>query len=378
MNYTQEQKMQFVTQHQNGESVTDICTATGIPKSTFYLWVKRYRNKILSVVPREVEFLKKRISKLEDIIAVLKTVKCTVSDSLQERLQALELLWGQFSVHTLSDALDVARGTLYNHVLRNKKDNNSYQSRRDELSEEIKQVYENSNQIFGAKKIHAVLRERGVIVSCKMVGDLMQEMNLFSIRNGAKKNYKKIEYDKKVDKVKLQFSAKTPNQTWVSDTTCFRLKGRKYYICVIIDIYSRKIVSYKISQKHSAQLLTAAFRLAYSERKPEKGLVFHSDRGTQYTAFAFRKLLKACHVTQSFSPTARPCHNAVMESFFSSMKKEELYRRNYHSVEEFKDCVGKYTTFYNDQRPHSRLRYRSPNAYESMYFKGKVKLMDRI
>ncbi|WP_110462391.1 DDE-type integrase/transposase/recombinase [Ruminiclostridium sufflavum] len=90
------------------------------------------------------------------------------------------------------------------------------------------------------------------------------------------------------------------------------------------EICTRKVIAYKISQKHSTQLITSTFKLVYAERKPENGLIFHSYRGTQYTSHAFQKLLKTCRIKQSFSPSGRPHHNAVMESFFSSMKRRAL------------------------------------------------------
>ena len=87
-----------------------------------------------------------------------------------------------------------------------------------------------------------------------------------------------------------------------------------------------------------------------------------------YTAFAFRRLLKTLNVAQSFSPTGRPCHNAVMESFFATLKKEELYRIKYHSVREFEQSVKEYIERYNMERPHVTLRYETPNAYEQTFF----------
>lgn len=320
------------------------------------------------VTPKEFAALKKRVEKLEGIIQVLKSVDCTISAPLQDKLKALEALYGQFSVHTLCDALEVPRGTLYNHILRNKKENKSYQFRRTELSEQIRQIYDESDQIYGAKKISAVLKSRGVAVSDKMVSELMQEMNLTSIRTEAKRLYMRFHAQKKTDRLGKQFSASAPNQIWVSDVTYFAYNKKMYYICAILDLYSRKVISYKISQKHSSQLITSTFRAAYEDRRPAEGLIFHSDRGTQYTAFAFQKLLKTLRVEQSFSPSGKPCHNAVMESFFSSLKREELYRRNYHSVEEFRECVRKYIDFYNMERPHSTLGYRAPSTYETSYY----------
>ena len=115
----------------------------------------------------------------------------------------------------------------------------------------------------------------------------MQEMNLTSIRTDSKRLYLQFQAQKKTDRLRRQFSASAPNQIWVSDVTYFAYNKKMYYICAILDLYSRKVISYKISQKHSSQLITSTFRIAYEERRPADGLTFHSDRGRQYTAFAF-------------------------------------------------------------------------------------------
>jgi len=373
--YSEEEKYQLVERYCNGESVSDICTATGVAKSTFYTWIKPYQTQSTSagyvVSAAEYAKMRKRIAKLEEIIKVLKNVDCTASASRKEKLNALAVLYGKYSVHSLCEALEVPRGTFYNHILRNKRENNSYQARRDYLSERIKQVFDESNQIYGAMKIKAVLAEQGEVISDKMVSELMREMNLCSMRTSAKKTYLRLERgsrEKKKDSLQMQFSVSTPNHVWVSDTTHFKLNNQHYFICVIIDLFSRKVVAHSISPKHSTQLITGSFKSAYKIRQPDNGLIFHSDRGTQYTAYSFEKLLKACKTEHSFSPTGRPCHNAVMESFFSSMKKEELYRTNYHSVGELKKRISQYIEFYNTERPHATLNYKTPSTYERLFY----------
>lgn len=199
----------------------------------------------------------------------------------------------------------------------------------------------------------------------------MQEMGLQSIRTHAKQNYKRLTFEKRTDRLKLQFTAKAPNEVWVSDVTYFKMKKKFYYTCVIIDLYSGKVIAYKISAKHSSQLISSTFKSAYSTRNPQDGLTFHSDRGSQYTSSSFQKLLLTLSVKQSFSPSAKPCHNAVMESFFASMKKEELYRYNYLSVDDFKKRVGRYIDFYNNERPHATINYKTPNRYEELFYSPK-------
>ena len=264
----------------------------------------------------------------------------------------------------------IPRSTFYNHILRNKRENKSYQFRRAQLSEQIMEVYNGSNQIFGARKIKAVLGTQGIATSDRMVAELMSEMNITSIRNGAKKNHMRFSAEKKKDHLKLHFEAEAPNAVWVSDTTYFKAKGKAYYICAILDLYSRKVIAHRVSTKHGAHLIGSIFKDAFKVREPKGGLTFHSDRGTQYAAHSFQKLLKDCGVTQSFSPSGSPHHNAVMESFFASLKREELYRLEYHSVQEMKERLEKYIKFYNTERPHTTLGNRTPEAWECLFSEG--------
>lgn len=247
-----------------------------------------------------------------------------------------------------------------------------YKRRREEVSFLVKKIYDESNQIYGANKIHAILKERAIEASPEYIRGIMNELGLKSIRTNAKKDYLKLNAKKKLDLLKLEFTANSPNEIWVSDTTGFKLQGKWYYICAILDLYSRKVIAYKMSPKHSANLISGTFKTSYSCRSP-KDLTFHSDRGTQYTAQAFMLLLKNLSVTQSFSPSGKPCHNAVMESFFSTLKKEEIYRTNYTSFNHFKGNIEKYILFYNDNRPHSTLNHNTPNAFEKAFLSRKQK-----
>lgn len=126
--------------------------------------------------------LEAKITRLEGLIKILKAVPCTVHAPLSERLSAIEQLHGQYSVHMLCEALDVSRGTFYNHILRNKRENTWYAKRREELKTKVQEVFEDNRQVFGAAKIAGVLRQQGIHVSEKMVRELMQEIGLLSMR----------------------------------------------------------------------------------------------------------------------------------------------------------------------------------------------------
>ena len=164
--------------------------------------------------------------------------------------------------------------------------------------------------------------------------------------------------------VRQQFHADRPNQIWVSDITYFKLEQNHFYVCVIIDLFSRKVISYKISKKNSTQLITSTFKMACETRQPDPGLIFHSDRGSQYTSHRFLQLLQEHGMIQSFSNSGRPHDNAVAESFFASFKREELYRKYYSSEKEFKQGGDSYITFYNQQRPHRTLKNKTPKQVE--------------
>ena len=356
MRYTTEEKRQLVMRHQNGESAAHICAETGIARSTFYSWIKPFQATVTEtgvlVTPQAFDALRRRVEKQDAIIRVLKSVNCTVSAPLKEKLEALEPLYGQFSVHTLCDALEVSRGTFYNHILRNKRDNTWYAKRRAEIGEKVREIYEENRQIFGADKICAILMQQGERVSKRFVTSIMQEMGLVSMSPAAKKDYNRLAVSiPKRNILNQNFTAKRPNQIWVSDITCYKLKGKHYYIAVILDLFSRKVIAHRVSTVASTKLIAAAFRQAYAERTPDNGLIFHSDRGTQYASQSFQQLLLACQVEQSFSRTGRPHDNAVAESFFASLKREELYRRNYRSVAEFRRAVADYIIFYNTKTP---------------------------
>ena len=200
------------------------------------------------------------------------------------------------------------------------------------------------------------------------MASLLRDMGLASVRTSSKHDYRKIqELEKKKNILQQQFKADRPNQIWVSDVTCFKLKDRYFYICAILDLFSRKVIAYKISKKNSTQLITTTFKMAWNHRNPETGLIFHSDRGSQYTAYQFQQLLHERSVQQSLSNPGRPHDNAVAESFFATLKKEDFYRKDYKSESEFKRGIASYIEFYNTQRPHRTLKNVTPCQMEEAF-----------
>ena len=369
MHYTEEIRSQIITRYKNKESVINLSKETCIPRSTIYRWINDYTAKT-SIPPnvknKEIKELERKVEKLQTMLAIIHELGISVNAPLKEKLNAMAPLYGKYNVHWLCEAMRVDRGTFYNHIFRNKKDNTWYAKRREILREEILKIYEENRQIFGAGKITAILKQKGYRTSEETVAFLMHDMGLQSIRHRAKAIYEKEVKAK--NKVNQQFQTTRPNEVWVSDVTYFRTPYNSYYICVILDLYSRKVIAHRIALNNSTQLVKNAFKDAYETRQPKGTLIFHSDRGSNYRSKTFCNYMKALNVTQSFSRAYTPYDNSVVESFFSSLKREELYRTKYRSDKEFKKAVDDYMVFYNSQRPHSNNNYRTPDAKEAEYY----------
>lgn len=367
--YAEEVRSQVITRYKNKESVINISKETAIPRSTIYRWINDYtaKNSINSnAKDKEIKELERKVEKLQTMLTIIRELGISINAPLKEKLNAMAPLYGKYNVHWLCEAMQVDRGTFYNHIFRNKKDNTWYSKRREILREEILKIYEENRQIFGAGKITAILKQKGYRTSEETVAFLMHDMGLQSIRHRAKAIYEKEVKAK--NKVNQQFQTTRPNEIWVSDVTYFRTPYNSYYICVILDLYSRKVIAHRIALNNSTQLVKNTFKDAYETRQPKGTLIFHSDRGGNYRSKTFCNYLKSLKVTQSFSRAYTPYDNSVVESFFSSLKREELYRTKYRSDKEFKKAVDEYMVFYNSQRPHSNNNYRTPDTKEAEYY----------
>lgn len=149
----------------------------------------------------------------------------------------------------------------------------------------------------------------------------MVEMNLNSIRTNSKKEYLKDKRKRNI--LRQQFNVDKPNTAWVSDITYYKLNDKWFYVCAIIDLFSRKVIAYKISKNNSTQLTKSTVKIAIESRHPNKGLIFHNDHGANYTSATLSEYLAENGITQSFSKVRNPYDNSVAESFFSSLKSTE-------------------------------------------------------
>ncbi|MST69226.1 IS3 family transposase [Clostridiales Family XIII bacterium RF-744-FAT-WT-3] len=370
--YSDEEKNAIMSRYAaGGEGVKQMLAEYGVPKSTFNQWLREYdikfgSNSKYDFTPRNFRNILRQNDHLEDLLSVLQDSYCSPNASLTERLIEAERLYKNYNVHLVCEALNISRGSFYNHIKRNKRENAWYFLRREELRKDIQDIFYNTGETYGARKMTAALRQRDITVSVHLVRELMSEMGLISVRVYSNYLYNK-EFGKYKNYINQNFEVDAPNKVWVSDITYFRYKETPYYICVILDLFSRKVVACCVGKNNTTYLTKRTFREAYNARHPDDGLVFHSDRGSNYKAESFCKLLAANNVTQSFSRAHVPYDNAVMESFFGTMKKEELYRYRYRSERELKESIKLFVERYNSERPHEKLKYKTPNQFEEMY-----------
>ncbi|MBQ8831059.1 MAG: IS3 family transposase [Oscillospiraceae bacterium] len=371
--YEESFKEEIVKQYQSGNSAVELCAKFGIARSTLFLWLKQRRPDSNGGIPLEKYKIQKELERLRIENHIFRESGCSPNSPLAVRIAAIKRLKDTYSIHALCRVLQVNRSTFYHHEFRAPK-KTQLELQDDILRSLIKEIFEHSCQRFGCRRIRAKLRESGYIVSERRISRLMKEMNLSAQGPIPKLNSANDrQYQYYPNKLKRNFQSAAPDAIWVSDITYARVGHDFMYLCVVIDLYSRKVVSYGISEYIDSALVTQTFLNAFETRGKPAALIFHSDQGTQYTSFEFCRLLKKLGVTQSFSAPGSPHDNAVAESFFASIKKEDFRRNFYKTEDEFCEAVKQYIEFYNDYRPHQRLGFLTPNQAEKEFYDAIIK-----
>lgn len=273
------------------------------------------------------------------------------------------------SISTLCRVLRVNRSTYYKFT-------NRTPSKRDKENAQLKtyilDIYAKTDKRVGVQKIVIYLRrDYCITISSGRVYRLMKTMNLprMSTVKPFKSKSKSSNTGISCENLLAQkFDQPAPNLVWVSDFTYLRVAHRFCYLCVILDLFSRKVIAYKVSTKIDRFLAIDTLRAAVAARQFSKGLIFHSDHGSQFTSDDFRKETDKFHILQSFSAKGHPYDNAVMECFFKYLKKEETNRRSYQSLDSLNISLFSYINgFYNSSRPHSHNNGLSPDQRELQF-----------
>jgi len=240
------------------------------------------------------------------------------------------------------------------------------------LLEEIKMLHRDNRQVYGSPRIHAALRMQGETCSRKRVAKLMKQEGLQAKIQRRFKRTTQVDVLAKKSPNLLQqnFASATPNQRWVADITYVATAEGWLYIAAILDLFSRRIVGLAMHDRMTADLVTKALKQAIKHRQPKKGVIHHSDKGSQYTSSIFQKELAINHVISSMSGTGNCYDNAAMESFFHTLKTEHIYFETYKTREHAKQSIFEYVeVFYNRKRSHSTLGFLSPMEFEIKWSK---------
>ena len=236
------------------------------------------------------------------------------------------------------------------------------------LVERITSIHRESRGTYGARRVHAALLHQGVRVGRKRVERLMHAQRLSGAvpRKRAKTTIRVAGVRAAEDLVGRDFVPSGPNQLWVADIKYIPTAAGWLYLAAVVDCFSRRVVGWSMRDDLRARLVVDALEMAVTRRRPGPGLVHHSDQGTQYVSLLFGERCRAAGIEISIGCTSA-YDNAVAESFFASLTKDLLRRRNLRSRAEARTAVFDYIeTFYNPIRLHSTLDYRSPIDYEKM------------
>ncbi len=239
----------------------------------------------------------------------------------------------------------------------------------DALGERIQAIYDDSRGTYGWPRVHRALRREGVCASRKRVARIMRQKGLVGrCRRRWTKTTISDPGTVAVDLIKRVFGPETVevDRVYVSDITYVRTWEGWLYLATVIDLASRRVVGWAMADHMRTELVADALRMAVAARRPAPGLIFHSDRGTQYTSAEFTGLLAEHGMVQSLSRPRQCWDNAVAESFFASLKEELIHRRSWATRAQARRAIVEYIeVFYNRRRLHSSLGYLSPAEYEA-------------
>lgn len=282
------------------------------------------------------------------------------------RFRQIEDQRDNWPVRVMCDALSVSPSGYY--AWRSRPESPRASANR-ALLDDIQRVHARHRERYGAPRIHAELRAEGRTVGRKRIERMMRH---HGIRARAPRRYRVCTTDSKhslpvaPNMLDQNFVADRPNQVWLADITYIPTAEGWFYLAVILDLFTRKVVGWAMRDHMRAELTIAALTMAIQRRRPRAGLIHHSDRGSQYAAGDYREILRAAAITQSMSRKGNCWDNAPMESFFGTLKTELVHRREYLDRDAARHDLFTYIEgYYNRQRIHSAIGYITPQQAEA-------------
>jgi putative transposase len=264
----------------------------------------------------------------------------------------------------MCEKLEVSRSGFYAWL---KRPTSPHDRRDRDLERRIARHFDDSAGIYGSPRIHALLRREGCRVGCKRVARLMRGLRLKARANHIyKRNPGAITCRLGIGNHAREEPVTGPDQVWRGDITYLQAGSTRRYLAVVMDQYSRRLLGHQLGVDRTSHLTVAALHRAIVKRRPPPGLVFHSDRGSEYGGYLYRDRLAGRGMVQSMNRPKTMTDNAHVESFFHTLKTEAIHGRSFNTVAELDAAIHRFILHYNRTRIHSALGFRSPIDYERL------------
>ncbi len=265
--------------------------------------------------------------------------------------------------------LDVKPSSYYNWINRGV---SNQQIHRNQCELLVRVAHDETKQRYGYERLHAYLTRQGYAISKYMVRRIKEECGIKCRRHKRFKvttnsNHNKLIYPNLLDQ---KFDTSRPNEAWVSDITYIWTDEGWLYLAGVKDLYTKELVGYAINKRMTADLVCRALNIAVKNKRPTKGLIVHSDRGSQYCSHAYHKIIKQHQFTGSMSGKGNCFDNAPIESFWGVLKNELVYHEDYKTrFEAISDIIGYIELYYNQTRIQKGLAYKSPRQVWFDYYR---------
>nr|WP_295776300.1 IS3 family transposase [Rhodoferax sp.] len=384
--YTLEFKQEAVRLVETGQSIAAVARTLGIVDQTLFNWVKAQRQGQLKGADSKVKVSAEQmeISRLKAELARVKMERDILGKSDGVLRQGIDLKYAFIQRHrsvwpisVQCRVLGVSVAGYHEHFVRLADAAQRRHLSDDALLVHIKAIYTETRGGYGWPRIWKELLARGIRVGKERVQKLMK---LHGIRAKGKRRFK-VTTDSNHDLpisanlLNREFTVAQPDKVWVGDVTYIATDEGWLFLAVVIDLFSRQVVGWSLRDDMTRDIVIDALRMAWFKRHPSKqaGLMFHSDRGSQYASKDFRDMLKEYGITSSMSRRGNCWDNACSETLFGSLKVERLYGQKFQSRRQAKDEVIAWILWYNRTRLHSTLAYVSPMQFEESWLANQPK-----